>query len=135
MTSPETKERLYGDRPAPGRPTSKAPYSPPRLSSAPASTTRVLLFTIDRPGGEQYKGTIPDPLPARHYAQMLLDAVDLGVIMAETKMVNAVLGTENLRALAECDGLDPAALTAILAEAFDRAMGPYRAVQGNSQAG
>lgn len=130
---------LYSDQPDPagyqassGRPVSAVakPYQPVRLGQS-AKRNQVLLFTIEVAGADDtppwvYEGYITDPVPARHYAQMLLDAVEMGVVAAETKMLHAVLGVENLRRLAECDALEPDDLIAIMIEVASRAAGPYR---------
>lgn len=137
---------LYADQPDPdgyqppaGRPVAAgtAPYRPVRLGKGKSkpSTTRVLLFTIDNwpEAGQVYEGTIPDPLPARHYAQLLVNAAEHGQTYAETIMINEVMGRDNLRALAACSDMGPEDLKQIMGEAFIRAMGPYRDGLGKGQ--
>jgi hypothetical protein len=121
-------------RPAPGK---AEPYRPVQLGKREPSRARVLLFTIDNypEPGQVYEGTIPDPLPARHYAQLLINAAEYGQVYAETVMINEVMGRENLQALAASPDMDPEDLKKIMAEAFMRAMGPYQAGMGNGQAG
>lgn len=124
---------------APGRPTSNtaAPYSPPRLGKGKPRLRHVLLFTVDDypEAGDVFEGVIPDPVPASHYAQLLLDTVELGQVMAEARMINRVVGEDNLKALAAAPDITPDDLKAVLGQAYERAMGPYRAGLGNGQSG
>jgi hypothetical protein len=112
-------------------------YQPVRLGKRKLSSARVLLFTIDDypEAGRVYEGTIPDPLPAMHYAQLLINAAEYGQTYAETIMINDVMGRENLAALAACPDMGPEDLKQIMGEAFSRAMGPYAAGLGKEQNG
>lgn len=130
----DLKEQLYGDRP---KLVTDVPYAPVRMGSAPKSRARLLLFTIadpDSPGGV-YEGTIPDPVPAMYYAQMLADAPVMGIAMAEAKMLTDILGPENARRLATCEGMDPDDLVKIMSQVAARAMGPYKDLMGKQQTG
>lgn len=130
--NPPGYQKAAGGRPAPA---AAQPYSPPRLGKKAPSRTWVLLFTLDNypDPGDVFEGVIPDPIPAGHYAQLLLDAAELGQTAAEFNMINRVMGEHNLKALAAAPDLDPEGLKSILAQVFERAMGPYRAGQGNEQ--
>lgn len=127
---PQGYAAVAGGQPAAtgGRPVAE-PYRVVNIGPAPASRRRVVLFTIKRDDGSVYEGSIPDPMPAKHYAQLLLDVPVMGVQMAESIMLNKVMGEDNLRALAAADGLDPVALQVIMTEAYQRAMGPFRELQ------
>lgn len=122
----DLKEQLYGDRP---KSRADVPYEPVRLGKAKRHN-QVLLFTLEvTESGEEtpwtYEGYIPDPVPAKHYAQMLLDATEMGMAMAEATMLNNVLGQESMRRLAECDALEPDDLIKIMLQVAARVMGPY----------
>ena len=141
MTRPLYENESGYEAPAVGRPGTPA-YSPPRLSATPpaGAQRRVLLFSIRQEDGSTYEGTIPDPLPASYFAQMLLDVPAVGVQAAEALMLNRVMGRANLEALAACPTLGPDDMLTIMAEVQHRAMGPYRAAavereRGNSQSG
>lgn len=130
----DLKEQLYGERP---KPATEQPYQPVRMGAERKSRARLLLFTIadpDSPNGA-YEGTIPDPIPAMYYAQMLADAPTMGVAMAEAKMLTDILGPENARRLATCEGMDPDDLVKIMSQVAARAMGPYRDLMGKQQTG
>lgn len=131
-------KQLYRDAPDPdgyqaaaGRPVSRKaePYAPVRLGEA-RKRNRVLLFTIEGNAGQgdTYEGYIPDPIPAKHYAQMLQDVVDFGPTIAQATMLTNILGAENMRRLAECDALEPDDLLKIMEQVGQRALGPYEAM-------
>lgn len=124
---------LYSDSEQSSVPDQAGPvaYRPIKLTGRSKKRGCVLLFTIGKPGDDGfYEGTIEDPVPARHYAQMLLDAVEVGVTQAEVKMLHAVLGAENLRRLAQCEDLEPNDMINVMTQVADRAAGPYREAQG-----
>lgn len=128
---------LYRDAPNPdgyqaatGRPVSskEEPYRVVRLGDKPVRRDLIVLFQI-KDGDGWYDGCISDPVPAKHYAQMLLDAVEVGPMVAQAAMLNNVLGAENMRRLAECDDLGPDDLVTIMSQVAARVMGPYKAME------
>lgn len=142
---PRVERELYQNAPDPdgyraasGRPASRKeePYAPVRLGTAPAKRrNQVLLFTVEviEPGETEpwtYEGAIEDPVPARHYAQMLLDVTEIGTVAAQATMLNNVLGEENMRRLAACEALEPDDLIKIMSQVAARAMGPYEDALG-----
>jgi hypothetical protein len=130
--NPAGYQQAAGGRP---EPSSTKPYDVVRLTGQVKHRPRVLLFTLENypEPGQEYEGTIPDPLPAKHYAQLLLDMVEHGQVYAEAIMINNVMGHDNLKALASADDLDPEDLKTVMAEAYTRAMGPYKAGLGNAK--
>jgi hypothetical protein len=150
MTSnhPVPDRPLYADGPdpegyraaagtSPGRPesTTAEPYRVVQLGRRTPSTARTVLFTLENypEPGVRYQGSIPDPVPASYYAQLLLDAVEIGQQMAEVRMIHRVMGEENLKALAAAPDLGPNDMKLIMAQVFERAMGPYRDGQKNAE--
>lgn len=109
-----------------------APYAPVRLTGQPTSGRgRVILFTIGAKGQpDYYEGVIEDPVPARHYAKMLLDVATVGETQALVGMLHSVLGEENMRRLAKCDDLNPNDLINIMTQVSIRASGPYEQFLG-----
>lgn len=143
----EHTRSLYADAPNPdgyqavagGRPTSRKEqqYEVVRLGREDApKRDHVLLFTLGTPGDEDYfEGTIEDPVPARHYAQMLLDATDYGVVQAEANMLIGVLGREAMARLGQAEDLEPDDLVKIMSQVALRAHGPYAEAMGKSKTG
>jgi hypothetical protein len=145
MTEPSGSARsLYADSPDPAayqqaagrpKPAAEAAYAPVRLGRREPSRARVLLFTLENYPelGQTFEGSMPDPVPASHYAQFLQDIADYGVTVAEAQMMNRVLGRENMAALSAAPDMQPDDMIKIMSQVLVRTLGPYRDAMGKGQ--